>query len=533
MKSEFNLIDEPWILVRTADCDIHEVSMKDVFLYAHNYVELAGETKTQDIAILRLLLAMMYTVFSRYDTDGQESELRFSDKWKKIWNMGYIPSKPFEKYFETWKDRFFLFDEKYPFHQTPVVKGKTDPVSTAKLIGSLFESGNKPRLFSERINDGRELEYSEAARWLIHLNGFDDIAAKKPTPKKAWNSKLGLIAIKGKNLFETIMLNFVANVKDQNEIPVWERELPDEPYNRLIAVPDNQAELLTLRSRSLYLYRENDKITGYYISGGDYFEQEDVYSEQMTLWREEKDKKAAAPKFKPARHDTAKKAWQEFGAVAAVPVLVNNNSSEQTPGVIMWLSYLSDRRRNILDKSYRARIMTASVIYDYGQATSLPVIDYISDGLTFHLQLLLEAGEVWRRKIIDEIKKCEDAAKKVWTLSVELQKAAGASGDKISGEEAKMQFYDRIDRPFRIWLSELDPENLDIEEYPKKLEDEVYDIAGSFGGELAAQNGSGAIFGRRGNSDENKKLMSTASALNIYIAALKKIFNNEGGEKNG
>ena len=64
MDREFNLIDEPWICVRDNGCEVKEISIRQVFEHAQEYTELAGETKTQDMAVLRFLLAMIYTVFS-------------------------------------------------------------------------------------------------------------------------------------------------------------------------------------------------------------------------------------------------------------------------------------------------------------------------------------------------------------------------------------------------------------------------------------------------------------------------------------
>ena len=168
MERKFNLIDEPWICVRTADLTVKEVSLKEVFLNAHTYTEFAGETKTQDFAVLRLLLAIMHTVFSRYDVNGDDIDDEVEDytyeNWINIWESGHIPNEPIDRYFKEWYDRFWLFDENYPFYQSNAVNGKGSPYSTAKMIGTLFESGNKPRLFSDRYNNGRVLSYSEAAR---------------------------------------------------------------------------------------------------------------------------------------------------------------------------------------------------------------------------------------------------------------------------------------------------------------------------------------------------------------------------------
>ena len=72
---EFNLLDEPWIRVRDDSCQVHEVSLTDALLHAHQYTSLSGELPTQDIVILRLMLAVLHTVFSRVDADGNAAEL--------------------------------------------------------------------------------------------------------------------------------------------------------------------------------------------------------------------------------------------------------------------------------------------------------------------------------------------------------------------------------------------------------------------------------------------------------------------------
>ena len=82
--------------------------------------------------------------------------------------------------------------------------------------------------------------------------------------------------------------------------------------------------------------------------------------------------------------------------------------------------------------------------------TCLPVIDSISDELSFHSDLLMKVGEAWRYRIGNEIGKCDKAAYAVNVLSLNLQRAAGASGDKLSGEDAKTQFYSMIDKPSEI-----------------------------------------------------------------------------------
>ena len=67
---EYNLLEERWVRVRGQDYTVQEVSLPDALLHAHEYRDLAGELPTQDAAMLRLLLAVLHTVFSRVDENG-------------------------------------------------------------------------------------------------------------------------------------------------------------------------------------------------------------------------------------------------------------------------------------------------------------------------------------------------------------------------------------------------------------------------------------------------------------------------------
>ena len=56
---EFNLLYEPWIRVMRPDASVEEVTLPDALIHAHEYLSLAGEMPTQDVAMLRLLLAVL------------------------------------------------------------------------------------------------------------------------------------------------------------------------------------------------------------------------------------------------------------------------------------------------------------------------------------------------------------------------------------------------------------------------------------------------------------------------------------------
>ena len=80
---QYNLLDEPWIsVVVDKKGNTENVSLIQVFTNAHRYSGLAGDTKTQDFAVLRVLLAVLHTVFSRFDEEGEVYEvLDLDEKW--------------------------------------------------------------------------------------------------------------------------------------------------------------------------------------------------------------------------------------------------------------------------------------------------------------------------------------------------------------------------------------------------------------------------------------------------------------------
>ena len=60
MTASFNLLDEPWIRVTRLDGAPDEVSLLALFREATDIAGIHGEIASQDVAILRLLLAICH-----------------------------------------------------------------------------------------------------------------------------------------------------------------------------------------------------------------------------------------------------------------------------------------------------------------------------------------------------------------------------------------------------------------------------------------------------------------------------------------
>lgn len=204
---EFNLLTEPWIRVRLRDNTVREVSLTEALVSAQDYVDLAGEMPTQNAAVLRLLLAVLFTVFSRVDAKGKPRPLAQSDdaleRWSELWQLGHFPAEPVRDYLEQWKDRFWLFHPTHPFWQVPTLSNGI-AFDGKKLNGERAESGNKTPLF-QNISKAEcaVLTYAQAARWLIYQNGYDERAAARRLAISqgmvlvGWD-RLGLWLLRGK-----------------------------------------------------------------------------------------------------------------------------------------------------------------------------------------------------------------------------------------------------------------------------------------------------------------------------------------------
>lgn len=66
--------------------------------------------------------------------------------------------------------------------------------------------------------------------------------------------------------------------------PCWELESPHNAERVKVEYPNNQAELLTLQSRRILLKCEDDRVIGYNAIGGDFFDKQNAFCEQMAGW---------------------------------------------------------------------------------------------------------------------------------------------------------------------------------------------------------------------------------------------------------
>ena len=490
----YNLLDEKWIQVVSKDT-VEKVSIKELFAGAAKYKELAGDMKTQDFAVMRVMLAILHTVFSRFDSNGdpyeffevdRESFLQTGDieendledyedtlyqTWIDIWNAKEFPKVVYE-YLEKWRERFFLYDDKYPFFQVTKEVIEKDAAGGGEFYGKninrlVSESNNKQAYFSPKDESYKEyIADDELARWLITLQGYIGTSDKKKvgsakTYSKGWLYDLGGIYLQGNNVFETLMLNFVIAHNENNNLlkiqkPCWEAEYIEKNveyyfHNGI----DNIASLYTVWCREIFIDPNRTKEDKFvcFIAKLPEIEHSDAFLEPMTVWKYN-DTGEYKDKYRPRKHDANKSMWRNFGLLTGV------GEGTRKPGVIEWLNKLGDiSESEELGFNKENITLCAVCMLDDGNATSWAPIDELEDTLNLKERVLIDTGDngwiIRINKIITDTKASIDWALKIFIKDLlEIRNM-----EKSDVSRYVEQFYFRIDLSFRNWIESIDIDN--------------------------------------------------------------------------
>lgn len=559
--SEFNLIDEPWISVVTDYKGTTElVSLREFFQNCHNYLDLAGEMPTQNFAVMRFLLAILHTVFSRYDADGnpyemvnlnekmqqvenvdeeyeEEYEDALMETWESLWKAGKFPKIVID-YLESWHDRFYLFDDDYPFYQ--VTKDEIDQTKISKanpseILGKninrlVSESGNKIALFSPKYSsdDNKEiLDYDEVVRWLISFQSYASLSDKvrfsnkSYKASKGWLFDLGGVFLSSDNLYKTMVLNLVlvnTSNTDYNttiQKPVWEYK-PSEVVKKYMSDKpiDNIAELYTAYSRAIYI-SDFDPKKPFKMGIVKLPEvlHKNNFLEPMTLWRYNKDGPNKG-EFTPRKHQLNKSLWRSFGLITETEDANegNENTAKRKPGIIDWLNDIDDYIGDELVK------INAISMEDDGNAMSWVPTNEIVDSLYIEANLLNDfddEGLIFRiNKVVDKTKYIVD--KIFWSFVNDSKKIRNIESDEYVSRYTESLYYE-LDKPFRDWLTSIDHED-SMDKKTDAWYKELKKITISQAEKIVAASGPRDFTG----IIENDSVRNIATAFNFFMARINK-----------
>ena len=568
----FNLIDDKWIEVlvnKKGDKEL--VGIRDIFLNSDSYLDISGDMNIQDFAIMRLILAIIHTVFSRFDASGnpyeeieindkmqqvealddedyEEYEEGLIDTWKNLWNNKKFPKIVLD-YLDLWYDRFYLFDEKYPFFQVTEeyisvdrIKGKKVGDISGKTINrTITESNNKIALFSPKEEKNKNiLKNDEIARWLITFQAYTGLSDKtvygkekyKKRNSKGWLYDLGAVYFKGENLFESLMLNFVIlNTKNKHysynvQKPSWEFrdcELIDSYLNYMPI--DNISQLYTVYSRAIYIDPEFDDTEEFKMNLIKLPEvsHEDNFLEHMTVYRYNTSGDYKE-KYTPRKHPSNQSMWRSFGQITMEYENLENSKNtnrQKRPGIIDWLAVIHK------EIDYNRIKVNALSLEDDGNATSWVPTNEIYDSMPLAIDLLTEdRKDGWTIRIFKLVEETKKIINQVYGGYLGyISKIRGLEKSDFVDREIEKMYY-LIDKPFRDLIESIDKDDdSDVieDEWRRNLKNIVYNQGVKFFDEASDRDYTLV--------DINGEPINVVIAFNRFKSILNNLLERRDSEK--
>ena len=393
------------------------------------YRRLAGEMPTQDVIILRFLLAILTTVYSRMNADDKNySWLKVDSKYRVLeisesnsieedllntWKT-LFENKSFSnsviKYLETNKD-FFKFND--IFYQVPAnlydklvpdnkhidIERKRGVVGVRQINRTISESGNDVDVFSPKSNSEKDnLEIDELARWMIMYENISGTTEKTKIKSDksfsisaGWYYRLDAIHFESTNLFETLMYNLVLKPYSDGyriEKPIWEFSSMQDYVEFLKTDPNPQefsiSLLYTLAARMFHIEWVDGKPT-IFSAGLPGFNNKNVFSEPMAIWTYNKNEDSYYSAAIPIeRFD--RNAWQKTDKYIGVP---------HEPGLMQWLRELAIK--GAISTIESIGLQFTNLVSDGKSYSQIPIAEY-NQGFWIPISVLLD--EKWNKKLI-------------------------------------------------------------------------------------------------------------------------------------
>jgi len=460
-RPRFDLRDEPWLLARTLGGGVEQLSLREIFARAHVLGVLVGEVPTQNVALTRLLLAVMHRALLPFDQPMAQ--------WEALWRRPAMPVDAINGHLDKFGDRLDLLHPETPFLQVADLRSAKADMAGVKPL--LADVPNNDPFFTTRGGDAvRRLSFAEAARWLVHCQAYDPSGIKsgavgddrvkggKGYPiGTGWAGGLGAVLVEGNTLRETLLLNLVpvddrleplGEVDDQ---PVWERPPLSAAVEDRFGAPTGPADLYTWPSRRIRLRHDGAAVTGVLVANGDALKPQNQFIETMTSWRQSpaQEKKLGGTQFMPRTHDPERSLWRGLEGLL-VDVEDVPGRARRRPLVLRWLDRLMAQDALPLDLVLRTR----AIGMVYGSNNSV-VAEIVDDALSVRAVLLGERGQALRNAAVDAVRGSDAAARAIGQLAENLALAAGGEPEGPD-DRAREQAYFALDRPYRAWLAGLE-----------------------------------------------------------------------------
>lgn len=460
----FNLIDEPWISVMDRSGRIRDVGIREALIDADQFRALRGDLPTQDFALIRTLLAVLYRAVEPGST-GDPTE-----QWEELWTADKLPADAIDTYLAQWRDRFDLLDPVRPFYQVPDLRTARNEWKSLEIL--VPDSDDTGALFTMR-STLTHISLAEAARWLVHTMAFDFSGIKSGAVDDdrvkggkgypigvGWCGWLGGTVLEGQTLKQTLLLNLVLNrQRSARDIPLWEQE-PLTSAVRADPGPFGPVQLLTWPQRRLRLHVDDGRVDGVLVCNGDPIDYTVQHlTETMSPWRysDPQSRKAKGARFMPRALDPERSLWRGIESLLPEPSgALQKTSYGMVPASlpaanVSWLSEL--RSVKAIEPDFILRLRMVSVVYGAQMASYSNIV---VDSLDLRAALVDPGNSPLRTAAVDAVHRADSAAKALARLAGDLATAAG--GDReVPSDRARGDVYGALDVAYRTWLLELAP----------------------------------------------------------------------------
>jgi CRISPR system Cascade subunit CasA len=301
--SRFNLIEEKWIPVRYPDGNRDELGIRDTLLHAKEISGIEDPSPLVMAALHRFLLAVLYRALEG-PTDIEQA--------KTLFKTG-LPADKITAYLEKWneKDRFWLFDEKYPFGQNPnVPKQSVEPWT--KLTAEYNATSNKILFDHTDMKKPGGKEPKECARWLLSTMSFSIAGGRGYYPSPSPNAMMCIPL--GRNLYETLCYNLVPYPNREimlMDSAQWEQEPKAIPLGTPRQIVCGYADRYTWQPRMIFFIEQADlKVTFIRFVAGTGFDNPSDTPDPMQPYKTSKERGKIPVQFREDRGT-----WRDFDSL--------------------------------------------------------------------------------------------------------------------------------------------------------------------------------------------------------------------------
>jgi len=356
MTPAFNLLDEPWIPVRTLAGDVLDITLSDALLKARDYTSLAETSPPNLIALYRLLLGMLHRALTTHHG-------KWTDKDRARWFREGLPEAPIRAYLEQWRERFWVFHPTHPFMQVAALASAIethDKVKPWTLIALEGSSGNTPAMFDHAMDERpMPVTFSRACRHLLGFFQFTPgglVKTLRDSDKAGPMANTAAVMPVGRNLSETLLLCLHPYGNgSEYDIPSWERAPPSiadlraEPT--LASGPNDR---YSRQSRAVLLNRGDQPahLSQLRFAAGVALNEDPNSPDPMACYRINKDGKAIRISFSAGRA-----LWRDLPSLLPDP----GHTSDIPPAILGWAANLYDA---LGDGDAQATVLTAGLASD-------------------------------------------------------------------------------------------------------------------------------------------------------------------------